>query len=310
MLTMLQERIAGARLALRGPVLAGLLCTHVIGCGSSGGETGTGMSPIIAGTGAIAQSGSGATTTAAVGGSTVIPVAGTSAPIAAAGTGVSVSAGSGSVVAGSPAPAAGSGATNAANGGSGGSAPAAGSGAAGGDPNATVTHNYLDPGPDDWVQVPEADVPTVCKLDVDKLKAAGQTATYPWLIVRYGKLCWQSNSDTFAPAEAWSTTKTLGALVTGIANYQTRMIPRTGPMTGQLSDEDMATQWIANPTYNKQAKVAHVLAMVAHDLDLSWPNKTFAYDTVGSTEINTLGNMITTAINQDPTRLGTTVADF
>jgi CubicO group peptidase (beta-lactamase class C family) len=50
--------------------------------------------------------------------------------------------------------------------------------------------------------------------------------------------------------------------------------------------------------------------MVAHDLDLSWPNKTFAYDTVGSTEINTLGNMITTAINQDPTRLGTTVADF
>jgi hypothetical protein len=174
----------------------------------------------------------------------------------------------------------------------------------------TAVTPYHDPGKGAWEVVPMGDVMSVCKLDPSKLMAAGSTANYPWLIVRYGKLCYQHNAMNFAPAEAYSTTKTLGALVTGIASYQTRMIPRTGKKTGQLSDEDRADQWLDSVSYNKDAKVAHVLGMVAHDASLAWGAKSFAYDTVGTTEINTLGNMITAAISQDSARLGTSVSAF
>lgn len=169
---------------------------------------------------------------------------------------------------------------------------------------------YHDPGTGPWEMVPESDLMSVCKLDLDKLKQAEKTATYPWLIVRYGKLCYQHGAANFAPSEAWSTTKTLGALVVGMVSYQTRMIPRTGKKTGQLSDEDDALQWLSSVTYNQKAKVAHVLAMVAHDPNLAWGSKSFAYDTIGTTEINSLGNMIKAAIAQDSQRLGTTVAQF
>jgi hypothetical protein len=169
---------------------------------------------------------------------------------------------------------------------------------------------YHDPGKGEWEVVPMADVMSVCKLDPAELKAAESRATYPWLIVRYGKLCWQHNAMSFQPTEAWSTTKTLGALVTGMASYQTRDIKRTGKKTGQLSDLDRADQWLDSVTYNKDALVAHVLGMVAHDASLAEGSKSFAYDTVGTTEINTLGTMITNAIKQDSTRLGSTVADF
>lgn len=187
---------------------------------------------------------------------------------------------------------------------------AAGANAAGSGSPGMSAHAYLDPGKGEWEKVPEAEVESFCKLGVEQLKAAERAAAYPWMIVRYGKYCWGRDADTFAKEEAWSTTKSLGALVTGIASYQTRMIPRTGPKTGQLSDEDAVTQWIDNPSYNKMAKVAHVLGMVAHDASLSFGMKSFAYDTVGTTEINSLGNMITTAISQDSARLGSSVAEF
>ncbi|HET6338382.1 MAG TPA: hypothetical protein VFG30_34400 [Polyangiales bacterium] len=169
---------------------------------------------------------------------------------------------------------------------------------------------YHDPGMGAWEVVPMADVMSVCKLDPAELMAAESRATYPWLVVRYGKVCWEHNAMSFRPTEAWSTTKTLGALVTGMASYQTRDIKRTGKKTGQLSDLDRADQWLDNVTYNKDAQVAHVLGMVAHDASLAEGSKSFAYDTVGTTEINTLGTMISNAIKQDATRLGTSVADF
>jgi CubicO group peptidase (beta-lactamase class C family) len=63
-------------------------------------------------------------------------------------------------------------------------------------------------------------------------------------------------------------------------------------------------------SYNKDAQVAHVLGMVAHDSSLAEGSKSFAYDTIGTTEINTLGTMITNAIKQDSMRLGTSVSAF
>jgi hypothetical protein len=117
------------------------------------------------------------------------------------------------------------------------------------------------------------------------------------VIIRYGnKLCWDHGGSTFTPTEAYSTTKTLGALVTGMVSYETRDIPKAGPKTGPFSDEDRVDQWLSSFSYNKEAKVAHVLGMVAHDSDLSYGKKSFAYDTVGSTEINSISTMLNTAI--------------
>jgi hypothetical protein len=305
---MFQEPIAGSHPSLISRVFACLVFAQVIGCGSSAGNKppGSGNFP-SSGTAGTTPGGVAGTPSAAAGGSGATPggAAGTLAGGAAGKAGSVGTSGSAAVVAGSGGPVAGSAVA------AGGGAPVAGDGGGGGPAVPPPgDHAYLDPGKADWVKVAEADVPTVCKLDVAKLKAAESAATYPWMIVRYGKYCWGHNADTFNPAEAYSTTKTLGALVTGMASYQTRMIAKSGPMTGQLTDEDPVTQWIANPSYNKMAKVAHVLAMVAHDTDLSYGKKTFAYDTVGTTEINSLGTMITTAIKQDSARLGTTVSGF
>jgi hypothetical protein len=49
-------------------------------------------------------------------------------------------------------------------------------------------------------------------------------------VIRYGRLCHAYRADEGA-FEAWSTTKTLGAVVTGIAAYQTRSLARHGRTT-------------------------------------------------------------------------------
>jgi hypothetical protein len=254
------------------------------------GANGTGVPSVsVPGTGSAGMSsavGNPAAGTAGQSATVTNPMAGTTGGRAGMGTGTS---GTGAA-AGADAAGAGS----------------AGSGTAGMGPAVP----YHDPGSGPWEVVPMSDLMSVCKLDPAKLQAAESSTLYPWLIVRYGKLCYQHNAMNYAPGEAWSTTKTLGALVTGMASYQTRMIPRAGKMTGPLSDEDRADQWLSGVTYNADAKVAHVLGMVAHDASLAWGQKSFSYDTVGAVEINTLGNMITTAIGQDAARLGNSVADF
>jgi hypothetical protein len=169
---------------------------------------------------------------------------------------------------------------------------------------------YVDPGTGPFTEVPEAEVAATCKLDVAALKAAGTSFNVPWLIIRYGKLCWEHNAKSFTQTEAYSTTKTLGALVTGMVAYQTKAIPRTGPKTGGFSDEDMATQWLDAPSYNKQAKIAHVLGMVAHNTNLAYGSKSFSYDTVGAVQINSLSTMLNTAIAQDKARLGANLEEF
>jgi hypothetical protein len=169
--------------------------------------------------------------------------------------------------------------------------------------------NYHDPGSGDWEVVPKEQVMDVCKLDPAKLDAV--VLPGPFLIVRYGKMCYMSaGADNFVPAEAWSTTKTLGATVAGLVSYQTRMIPRTGKKTGQFLDEDRADDWLDAVPYNAEAHVAHVLAMVAHDASLDWGQKSFAYDTVGTTEINSISDMMNNAIAQDTARMGANVEEF
>lgn len=174
---------------------------------------------------------------------------------------------------------------------------------AGTDPPSDL-NDFHDPGTGPWEVVAEADVASKCKMDIAALKSVKLGAGFA--VSRYGLLCYSSTGGKDGATAMWSVTKTLGALVTGIASYETRDIKRTGVKTGQLLDSDRADHWLSNFSYQKEARVAHVLAMVGHTPGFD----TFSYDTVGSTQINTLSNMVSTAISQDVPRLGSNTGAF
>jgi len=176
------------------------------------------------------------------------------------------------------------------------------------DPGDTsVDLSYNDPGTGAFERVSAEE----CGLDSALLKNADRKINRPYIIVRYGKLCHEYLPNGRDRAtNAYSATKTLGGLMTGVASYETRNIPRTGRKTGQLLDTDRADQWLDRISYNKNAHVAHVLAMVAHNRNLDNGRMRYTYDTVGATQINSLSQMVANAISQDSGRLGRTVKAF
>ncbi|MBM4362384.1 MAG: hypothetical protein FJ104_06865 [Deltaproteobacteria bacterium] len=189
--------------------------------------------------------------------------------------------------------------------------------AGGGGPgsDAAAARPYVDPGTADWVPVPAGEVEETCKLDPAMLDAVDtvvrERGGLGWALVRYGRLCHEySPSGDDPPSEAFSATKTLGALVTGAAAYQTRELPRTGPKTGPLSDMDRVDHWLDSFTFNRDAQVAHVLGMVGHGASLAPGQREFAYDTIGDVQINRLSDVVNTAIAQDPGRLGANLEEF
>jgi len=198
--------------------------------------------------------------------------------------------------------------TTAAAGASGSAGGMAAAGAAG-DTQPPAEAKWNDPGTMPWELVPKEKVAEECKLDPDKLASNDSMFTSGWAVVRYGKLCHEAGPRDM-PTEAYSATKTLGGLVTGIASYETRMFTDSGPRTGQLLDTDYASHWVMNQSYNKDALVAHVLGMEAQNNDLSYGKKTYMYDTVGSVQINTLGQMVNAAISQDSARLTDNIEAF
>jgi CubicO group peptidase (beta-lactamase class C family) len=170
-----------------------------------------------------------------------------------------------------------------------------------------------DPGAGPWEPVPADRVAQECGLDPALLRAADTALGHPYAVVRYGKLCHEYYPEGTGPTSVdhvFSATKTLGALVTGIAAYETRDLPRTGRQTGPLSDEDRVDHWLDGFTFNPDAHVAHVLGMVAHNPDLSYGAKTHVYDAAGNVQINRLSDVIRTAIAQDPARLGADLEEF
>ncbi len=170
-----------------------------------------------------------------------------------------------------------------------------------------------DPGQGPWQPVPSDRVAEDCGLDPELLARADAEIDRPWAIVRHGRLCheyYPEGAPGAGRSEVFSATKTLGAVVTGIAAWETRDLPRTGRKTGPLSDEDRADQWLDSFTFNPDALVAHVLAMVAHNLDLSLGAKSFQYDAIGTVQINRISDVVSAAIAQDPARLGANVDDF
>ncbi len=173
---------------------------------------------------------------------------------------------------------------------------------------------FVDPGTAEWDPVPRDQVAEVCRLDPDLLDQIDATLNLQWGIVRYGRLCHEhypgGEADVTRPQENFSATKTLGATVVGIAAHQTRDLERTGRKTGPLSDLDRVDHWLDSFTFNPEAHVAHVLGMVAYNPSLGWGEKTFTYDASGNREINRLSDVVTTAIAQDPARLGANIEEF
>lgn len=168
-----------------------------------------------------------------------------------------------------------------------------------------------DPGPDPWQPVPRHQVISRCGLDPDLLDDADRRVNRRYAVIRYGQLChvhYPDGSD--ARGEVFSTTKTLGALTTGIAAWETRDLPRDGRKTGPLSDLDRVDHWLDSFSFNPDAHIAHVLAMLAHNQNLTFGRRAYEYDIAGAVQINRLSDVITTAIAQDPERLGGTVEAF
>lgn len=180
-------------------------------------------------------------------------------------------------------------------------------------PTATATIP-ADPGTAAWQPVPPSEVAERCGLDPELLAAADPLVNRPYTVVRYGQLCHEyypaGDVTTDATEEVFSTTKSLGALVTGIASYQTRDLPRTGRKTGPILDDDRVDHWLDSFTFNPDARIAHVLGMVAWNEDLSYGAKEHLYDIVGNREINRLTDVINTAVLQDPDRLGENIDVF
>jgi len=190
-------------------------------------------------------------------------------------------------------------------------------------PESTDEISAGDPGTGPFVLVPDDQVADECGLDPDLLKQADKVIDDDYIVVRYGKLCHQYlTGKTDRPTDAYSATKTLGVVVTGVASYETRDIPRTGRKTGQLLDTDRADHWLDSIGfndgftrkykygYNPDALLAHVMAMVAHNKTLDDGNMNFLYDVIGTMQINSLSQVVSTAIAQDSARLGSNIEEF
>ncbi len=167
----------------------------------------------------------------------------------------------------------------------------------------------VDPGQGPW-QV-ATNVATQCDLDPALLSAANRSIGTTYLIVRGGIICheyYPSGRDS--RSSVWSVTKTLGAVTVGAAMYETRNLNNSGRRTGPLQEFQRVDHWLNSISYNRDATVAHVLAMTAHSRSLAWGSKNFSYDTVGSTQINSLSDVVNLAIAQDSARLGRNIGEF
>lgn len=169
---------------------------------------------------------------------------------------------------------------------------------------------YHDPGTGEWETVPRERLAEECRLDPDILEEIDQTATYSYAIVRYGKLCHEfyhpDNPGPNEQAHNVSATKTLGGAIVGRAALMSADLPRP------LNDTDRMDSWIDDISFNPDALVAHVLAMVGASESLTDGQRRFDYDGSGAREINRLIDVVEAVLAQDPGRFGgaTTMAQF
>ena len=172
---------------------------------------------------------------------------------------------------------------------------------------------FQDPGQAEWTLVSRDRVAAECGLDPKLLDEIDRQLDRPYAIVRYGKLC----HEYYPPGETadrkshvYSLTKTLTAVVTGALIKQVRetSVEKGG---SAFSLQDRVDRWLTPVPYNRDARISHVLAMVAHSQDLAQGQKRFTYDFFGTTQVNTLGPILNKVLRKqaDP-RLGANLEEF
>lgn len=156
---------------------------------------------------------------------------------------------------------------------------------------------YHAPGKASWVPVDPEALIEECGLDPGILATIDETIPYSYAIVRYGKLCHEFYPPNLPGmnelARNVSATKTLAATVFGRAVMMSAALPEP------LQDTDRMDTWVDNITFNQDALVAHVLAMLGFNESLAFGQRHFSYDGDGTREINRLSDVIEAVIAQD-----------
>ena len=166
---------------------------------------------------------------------------------------------------------------------------------------------FNDPGTGPWELVATEALIEECGLDPDILASIDETAPFSYVIVRYGKLCHEFYRPDMPgknePANNYSSTKTLAATLVGRAILMSEDLPKP------LRDTDRMDAWVDDISFNPDAQVAHVLAMLGYNESLEFGQRIYSYDAGGSREINRLSDVVATVIAQDSERFsGTTTA--
>ena len=159
--------------------------------------------------------------------------------------------------------------------------------------------SYHDPGRGPFEEVATEDLVGRCGLDPDILASIDASINYPYAIVRYGLLCHEHYPDDAEAgpevmSENFSVTKTMAGAVFG------RAVKLSAELEYPLRDTDRMDSWVDDITFNPDARVAHVLGMVAHNENLEFGSREFSYDTYGNIQINKLSEVIEAVIAQDP----------
>ena len=140
-----------------------------------------------------------------------------------------------------------------------------------------------DPGQGPWSLVAPEDTEKECGLHYQTLLQSAERAGKTLAIVRHGKLCFQwaeDEDDLEGQTMIHSVTKTLGAVVFGIAMGKSR------ETADPITLDSPADRWVTGLTPG--AEVKHILTMTAKSPNLDQ----MKYDTVGTNQINKLGEII------------------
>lgn len=127
---------------------------------------------------------------------------------------------------------------------------------------------FNDPGTGPWELVATEALIEECGLDPDILANVDETAPFSYAIVRYGKLCHEFYRPDLPgknePVNNYSSTKTLAATLIGRAVLMSEDLPKP------LRDTDRMDAWIDDISFNPDAQVAHVLAMLGYNESLAF----------------------------------------
>lgn len=135
---------------------------------------------------------------------------------------------------------------------------------------APVRAQGRDPGTGEWYKVPKFRVAGECRLDPQLLGKITANKDASWMLVRYGKICWDS-SDKDTKKNNLSATKTLAAVTLGILSERVKETPKK--ITVESRVKDILGEDQIKPPVNKDVRIKHFLGMVAESPNLIDPKQ-------------------------------------